>query len=175
MRSATWPGTRPEHRVIEDFQIHVDDAVLDDLHRRLARTRLPDQIEDTGWDYGIPVDYLGELVAYWRDTYDWRAQEARLNELAHFRTGHRRAVDPLRPRPLAAPDRPTPAPHARLARFVRRVPRRHSPAHRPGGARWPRYRLVPRGRAVVAGLRLLGTDAHTAAGTRGASRARSPS
>ena len=72
--------------MIEDFHIRVDDAVLDDLHRRLAHTRLPDQIEDTGWDYGIPVDYLGELVAYWRDTYEWRAQEARLNELAHFRT-----------------------------------------------------------------------------------------
>ncbi len=72
--------------MIEDFHIRVDDPVLDDLHRRLAHTRLPDQIEDTGWDYGIPVDYLGELVAYWRDTYDWRAQEARLNELAHFRT-----------------------------------------------------------------------------------------
>ena len=72
--------------MIEDFHIRVDDAVLDDLHRRLAHTRLPDQIEDTGWDYGIPVDYFGELVAYWRATYDWRAQEARLNELAHFRT-----------------------------------------------------------------------------------------
>jgi pimeloyl-ACP methyl ester carboxylesterase len=72
--------------VIEDFHIRVDDAVLDDLHRRLAHTRLPDQIEDTGWDYGIPIDYLGELVGYWRDTYDWRAQEGQLNELAHFRT-----------------------------------------------------------------------------------------
>ena len=51
-----------------------------------AQTRFPDQIDDTGWEYGIPVDYLRELVEYWRDTYDWRAQEARLNEFAHFRT-----------------------------------------------------------------------------------------
>ena len=72
--------------MIEDFHIRVDDAVLDDLHRRLAHTRPPDQIEDTGWDYGIPLDYLGELVSYWRDAYDWRAQEARLNDLPHFRT-----------------------------------------------------------------------------------------
>jgi pimeloyl-ACP methyl ester carboxylesterase len=72
--------------VIETFHIRVDDAVLDDLRSRLAQTRLPDQIEDTGWDYGIPLDYLRELVEYWRDTYDWRAQEARLNDLAHFRT-----------------------------------------------------------------------------------------
>ena len=72
---------------VEPFRIHVADAVLDDLRGRLARARLPDQIEGTGWDYGIPTDYLRVLLEYWRDEYDWRAQEARLNELEHFRTG----------------------------------------------------------------------------------------
>ena len=71
---------------IETFEISVDDAVLQDLGDRLARTRFPDQIDGTGWEYGIPIDYLRELVAYWRDTYDWRVHEARLNELGHFRT-----------------------------------------------------------------------------------------
>ena len=47
---------------IEGFEISVDDAVLEDLHARLARTRFPDQIEGTGWEYGIPIDYLRELV-----------------------------------------------------------------------------------------------------------------
>jgi microsomal epoxide hydrolase len=71
---------------IEPFAIHVDDAVLDDLRARLAIARLPDQIPGTGWEYGFPTDYLRELVDHWRDRYDWRAHEARLNELAHFRT-----------------------------------------------------------------------------------------
>ena len=71
---------------IEKFAIRVDDSVLDDLRRRLAHTRFPDQIEGTGWEYGIPTEYLRELVAYWHDTYDWRAHEARLNELPHFLT-----------------------------------------------------------------------------------------
>jgi pimeloyl-ACP methyl ester carboxylesterase len=71
---------------IERFEIRVDDTVLEDLRRRLAWTRFPDQIEGTGWEYGIPIDYVRELVAYWRDEYDWRAQEARLNALPHFRT-----------------------------------------------------------------------------------------
>src|SRR5262249_50616828 len=71
---------------IERFEIRVDDSVLEDLRRRLAWTRFPDQIEGTSWEYGIPIDYLRELVEYWRDRYDWRAQEARLNELPHFRT-----------------------------------------------------------------------------------------
>jgi pimeloyl-ACP methyl ester carboxylesterase len=71
---------------IEQFQVRVDDAVLEDLRDRLARSRFPDQIEGTGWEYGIPIDYLRELIEYWLDTFDWRAQEARLNGLAHFRT-----------------------------------------------------------------------------------------
>ena len=71
---------------IEPFEIQVDDSLLDDLHYRLSRTRFPDQIEGTGWDYGIPIDYLRDLVDYWLQAYDWRAQEARLNQFDHFRT-----------------------------------------------------------------------------------------
>jgi pimeloyl-ACP methyl ester carboxylesterase len=70
---------------IERFQIRVEESVLDDLRARLARTRFPDQIEGTGWEYGISLDYVRELVEYWREAYDWRAHEARLNELPHFR------------------------------------------------------------------------------------------
>ncbi|HEY4397578.1 MAG TPA: epoxide hydrolase [Acidimicrobiia bacterium] len=71
---------------MEPYQIRVDNSVLEDLRSRLALTRFPDQIEGTGWEYGFPVDYLRDLVAYWRDEYDWRAAEARLNELPNFRT-----------------------------------------------------------------------------------------
>lgn len=71
---------------IERFRIGVDDAILDDLRLRLARTRFPDQIEGTGWEYGTPIDVLRDLVGYWREEYDWRAEEARLNQLEHFRT-----------------------------------------------------------------------------------------
>jgi microsomal epoxide hydrolase len=71
---------------IEQFTIRVDDAVLADLRDRLARTRFADDLPGTGWDYGIPTAYLRELVDHWRNTYDWRAQESRLNDLAHFRT-----------------------------------------------------------------------------------------
>jgi pimeloyl-ACP methyl ester carboxylesterase len=71
---------------IEPFEIHVDDAVLDDLRRRLASAHFPDELDGTGWDYGIPAEYVRDLVAYWCDGYDWRAQEARLNALPNFRT-----------------------------------------------------------------------------------------
>jgi pimeloyl-ACP methyl ester carboxylesterase len=70
-----------EDGAIEPFEIHVDDAKLDDLRARLSLVRYPDQIEGSGWDYGIPTGYVRELVDYWRDEFDWRAQEARLNSL----------------------------------------------------------------------------------------------
>ena len=73
-------------RSIEPFSIRIDESVLQDLHDRLDRTRLPDQIRDTGWDYGIPADYVGQLVEYWRHSYDWRAEERTLNQLPHYRT-----------------------------------------------------------------------------------------
>jgi microsomal epoxide hydrolase len=64
----------------------VPDAVLKDLKDRLARTRFPDEIEGSGWDYGTNLSYLRELVTYWRTTFDWRAQERKLNQLPQFKT-----------------------------------------------------------------------------------------
>jgi microsomal epoxide hydrolase len=71
---------------VAPFRVAVPDAVLDDLRRRLAATRYPEPLPGAGWDYGTDQDYLRELVDYWRDGYDWRATEARLNQLDHART-----------------------------------------------------------------------------------------
>ena len=64
--------------------VRVSDEVLADLQTRLERVRWPDEIAGEGWRYGTSLAYMKELVAYWRDGYDWRAQEARLNELPQF-------------------------------------------------------------------------------------------
>jgi epoxide hydrolase len=61
------------------YLVEFPQADLDDLRRRLAATRWPDEIDGTGWDRGVPMGYLRELSAYWRDEFDWRAVEARLN------------------------------------------------------------------------------------------------
>ena len=67
------------------FRLHVADEAIADLRGRLERTRFPDQAPGDPWAYGADVDYLRELAAYWRDDFDWRAQEARLNNFAQFR------------------------------------------------------------------------------------------
>ena len=64
---------------VRPFEIAVDDAVLDDLRQRLADTRWPDEIPGSEWDYGSNLDYIKELCEYWRTSFDWRAQERKLN------------------------------------------------------------------------------------------------
>ena len=68
------------------FRINVPDATLEDLNERLARTRFPSEIEQSGWEYGTNLAYLKALVAYWRTKYDWRKQERALNQLPQYTT-----------------------------------------------------------------------------------------
>jgi pimeloyl-ACP methyl ester carboxylesterase len=93
---------------VEPFRISVPDAVLLNLRDRLSRTRFPDEIPGSGWTYGTNLAYMRELVAYWRDRYDWRAAEAALNRFSQFRARvgglgihfiHERGVGP-KPLPL---------------------------------------------------------------------------
>ena len=70
---------------IKPFEIQVSDEVLADLKRRLAATRWPDEIPGVGWDYGSNLAYMKELVDYWREEFDWRAQERLLNSFHHFK------------------------------------------------------------------------------------------
>jgi pimeloyl-ACP methyl ester carboxylesterase len=71
---------------VKPFRVAVDDTVLRDLKDRLARTRFPDQIAGTGWEHGVDLAYMKDLVAYWKDKYDWRAHEKKLNDLPQFTT-----------------------------------------------------------------------------------------
>ena len=89
--------------VIRPFTIDVPDDVLADLKERLARARMPDEPEAVGWQLGMNQAYLRQLVDYWRDEFDWRAQERRLNRLEQFKTTidgldihfvHRRSPEP---------------------------------------------------------------------------------
>ena len=72
------------------FRIDVPQADVDDLRDRLARTRwpvpVPGRADRSDFSRGIPLVYLDELATYWRDEFDWRAQEERLNDVDHLTT-----------------------------------------------------------------------------------------
>ncbi|MER6303074.1 epoxide hydrolase family protein [Kitasatospora sp. NPDC001539] len=82
---------------IKPFRIDIPQADLDDLHDRLARTRWTDELPvdpdaaptgpvQPGWERGVPLSYVKDLVERWRTTYDWREQEVRLNKYPQFTT-----------------------------------------------------------------------------------------
>ena len=66
--------------------IDIPESVLTDLDRRLSNTRWPSQVDGSSRDAGTAPDYLRELIEYWKSDYDWRKEEAALNQLSHFKT-----------------------------------------------------------------------------------------
>ncbi|QHW34879.1 epoxide hydrolase [Paenibacillus rhizovicinus] len=71
---------------IHPFRIHIPQADLDDLKRRLAQTRWFHGTSDSEWKYGVSKDYLKDVLSYWQEGYDWRTHEARLNEYPQYVT-----------------------------------------------------------------------------------------
>lgn len=71
---------------IKPFRIDIPQADLDDLARRLAGARFATEVPGAGDTYGIPTSQVKELVGYWRNEYDWRKVEARLNRHPQFTT-----------------------------------------------------------------------------------------
>jgi len=69
----------------EAFTLVVPAQAIADLRDRLARTRYPDQAPGAPWAYGTDVAYMQQLVEYWRTTFDWRAEEARLNAFPQYK------------------------------------------------------------------------------------------
>jgi len=67
------------------FQINVSETQLSVLQQKLALTILPDEIEDTGWSYGVPLADMQRLTNRWKNGYDWKKEEAKLNaEMPQF-------------------------------------------------------------------------------------------
>jgi hypothetical protein len=72
---------------ITPYQIAVPDEQIVDLQQRLALSKFPhDELDGADWDYGSPLSDVKSLTAYWRDRFDWRKAEARLNQFPHFTT-----------------------------------------------------------------------------------------
>ncbi|MCW2916859.1 MAG: putative hydrolase [Actinomycetia bacterium] len=84
---------------IKPFRIEIPQADLDDLNDRLARTRWANELPQSevtdgvqkgpaapGWEYGVPLSYIENLMEHWREKYDWRDWEAKMNAFPQFTT-----------------------------------------------------------------------------------------
>lgn len=76
--------TRRSALDVVPFTIEVADEVLTDLRHRIRQTRWPSPAPGAPWSQGTDLDYLRDMLAYWADGFDWRAQEKALNSVAHF-------------------------------------------------------------------------------------------
>jgi len=70
---------------VEPFPLPYSEAAVEDLRSRLARTRWPDEIPGSSWDYGFDLGYLRQLCDYWKDRFDWKAELATMSAFHHYR------------------------------------------------------------------------------------------
>ncbi len=70
----------------EKFQIKIPQSKLDDLHHRIDQMNWPHDFDNADWQYGVPQGLLKDFAQTWRHAFDWRAQEAKMNAFAHYRT-----------------------------------------------------------------------------------------
>ena len=90
-----WPRRLSSHCVktvdlcmtqrVEAFKLTVPDTDIADLRERLRRTRFPDQAPGPAWAHGTDVAWIRGLLDYWREKFDWTAQEARLNAFPQYK------------------------------------------------------------------------------------------
>ncbi|KAH9484409.1 Putative epoxide hydrolase [Psilocybe cubensis] len=82
---ATAANPTQDSTSIIPFKIQVSDDQIEHLNKKLALVRLPDELENAGRDYGVPLGDIQRLVARWKSGYDWRTHEKQLNdELPQF-------------------------------------------------------------------------------------------
>jgi pimeloyl-ACP methyl ester carboxylesterase len=72
--------------MINPYTVNIPQEDLDDLRMRLARVRWTNELPAVGSDYGVPLESIQRLVKYWRENYDWRIWEAKLNSYPQFTT-----------------------------------------------------------------------------------------
>lgn len=69
---------------VGSYEVSVPESRLEDLHTRLSTTAFPGELDESHWDLGVPLADITRLAAYWRDKFDWRQAEAKINQMPHF-------------------------------------------------------------------------------------------
>ncbi|KAK3176725.1 hypothetical protein OEA41_008050 [Lepraria neglecta] len=65
------------------YKLHIDEELLANTKQKLQLARYPEEqtdIRDDDWNQGAKVKVVKRLADYWKDDYDWRAEEAKINQ-----------------------------------------------------------------------------------------------
>ena len=71
---------------IKPFKINIPDAIINDLQERLSKSRKPDQLKNTTWEYGTNKKDLESLLYHWKENYKWKERETFLNSFPQYKT-----------------------------------------------------------------------------------------
>ena len=71
---------------IQPYTISVPEEQRQRLTTKLEAATFPDELDHAGWDHGAPLADVKRLATYWKENFDWRKQEAKLNALPNFKT-----------------------------------------------------------------------------------------
>ncbi|MCJ1228128.1 hypothetical protein MMC12_004789 [Toensbergia leucococca] len=71
---------------VEAYTISVPETHIDRLAQKLSLSTFPDELQGAEWTYGAPLADIERLTAYWKEGFDWRKQEVKLNQMPNFRT-----------------------------------------------------------------------------------------
>lgn len=70
---------------IQPFTVRIANSDIEDLMQRLEHTRWPDEVTDAGWEYGIPLKLMQDMVQYWQTEFDWHKVEQRINSFSNYK------------------------------------------------------------------------------------------
>lgn len=71
---------------INPYTVAVPDNELEKLAEKLSAASFPDELDDAGWTFGAPLADIKRLTQYWKEEFDWRKEESKINSLPNFRT-----------------------------------------------------------------------------------------
>jgi pimeloyl-ACP methyl ester carboxylesterase len=69
---------------MKNFKVKIEQDILEDLKTRIEKTRWPDEIAGSNWNYGASLNYMKELSDYWLNDFDWRKTEAEINQYDNY-------------------------------------------------------------------------------------------
>jgi len=98
------------------YEIHVPDSQLSQLQQKLENATFPDELSGANWDYGAPLSEIKRLAAHWATSYDWRAQETKLNTLPQYHRSIK--ANNFEPLDIHYIHQPSPSPNAIPLLFV---------------------------------------------------------
>ncbi|MVT09054.1 epoxide hydrolase family protein [Chitinophaga tropicalis] len=71
------------NNTISPFTISIPQEEINDLNQRLALSRFPAG-KTNDWKCGAPVSYLQKIANYWQTAFNWKKQEAWLNQYPQY-------------------------------------------------------------------------------------------